>query len=134
MMKIVCFYESQLLLLTRHSWGSNFKYFRTNSITDDIFLARSTVHFLFFIIGASPVGFSSTSTVIKAIVSEYLKPINQSSWSKANIHLPTFCVRKKNHVNSSSEGNGRGTLHKSAVKKKSFPGSNKTIWTYLQNV
>jgi len=32
---------------------------------DDIFLVRSTVHFLFFMIGASPVGLSSTSTVNK---------------------------------------------------------------------
>ena len=58
-----CFNESKLFLLTRESCGSNFKYFRTKSITDDIFFVRSTVHFLFFMIGASPVGFSRTSTI-----------------------------------------------------------------------
>ena len=45
---------------------------------------------------------------------------------------------QKNHANRMvSENNERGTLQKSAAKKKSIPGSDTeeivTVWTYVQS-
>ena len=57
---------NQLVALTSDSSGGEFIYFLINPIIQPIFLVASTAHLRFFIIGASPVAFSSISTKIQS--------------------------------------------------------------------
>lgn len=48
------------------SAGSHLIYFFINSHIEPTFILRSTAHLFFFMIGASPAGFKSTSTLTLA--------------------------------------------------------------------